>query len=287
MHNLEQVVTHQDVHTYIRHIWKTDLFRHSHDNGGIVFDVVDQFSWLPRLFCEETNRHLERSHFSTHWGIITRRHDYTNPYVHDLYYLHEMTHAGTMPAIHGIGRIAFDEKMQRNELVASTTSEIEIYFEMPELRALSFPFPIYADRFLNDPAMQKLWKMNKSVAIETIRTIRRDVMLSKPEHLMDLTELWIRRFAEQNSAYGIIWSDRYSEVEDHMAQLQQAAAEDRGAALARHAAWITEEAARDQVDFIPFRLEAELFAAFYWANKARYAKAMDAAKEPVARHRKG
>jgi hypothetical protein len=279
MKNLQRVVSREDVHHYVNSLWQTDLFRDSHANGGFVHDAVERFAWLPRLFCVESNTNLERSHFSTGWGVLTRRSDYTNPYVNDLYYLHEFGHAGRMPYLADIGRAAFDEKMQRNELEASTLSEIQVYFELPELRSLSFPFPIYADRFLSDPAMRRLWKANKGIAIETLRTVRRDVMLSKPEHLMDVTELWIRRFAEQNAIYGIVWADRYNEIERRMWQFQQEAALDRGEALATHAAWIEAEAARDPVDNIPFRREAELFAPFYWANKERYAQAMAAEKK--------
>ncbi len=99
-------------------------------------------------------------------------------------------------------------------------------------------------------------------------------MVSKPEHLMDNTERWIRRFAEQNAAYAITWSDRYDEIEHMMAALQQSAALDRAAALGAFRVWLEQEAARDAEDNIPFRQEAELFSAFYWANKAKYAAAM-------------
>jgi predicted double-glycine peptidase len=288
MKNLRIVVSKQEIHEHMMDLWETESFRDSHRTGGFIYQCVEQFAWLPRIFADMTNDQLERAHFSTWWGVMMNRDDYTNPVIHDLYWLHEMFHAGNMPYIPGIGRQAFDEKMQRNELEASVLSEIQVYFEMPELRAKSFDYPIYADRFLEDPEIVALWKINKHVAIETIRTIRRNVMLSKPEHLMDITELWIRRFAEQNSIYAITWSDRYNEIEQAMHRFQMLTVPDDDArrmendarlyAVHKHAEWIFDEAIKDKVNNIPFRQEAELFSAFYLANKDKYAAAMAASK---------
>lgn len=272
----DTLVNSIDVHQYVRTLWKTDFFRVSHRNHEFVHTIVDQFAATPRIFATMTNDHLERSHFSTWWGVIMLREEYDNPFIHDLYLLHEFYHAGYMPYIRNIGRAAFDEKMQRNELEASTLSEIQVYFEMPGLRKVSFGYPIYADRFLEDPEMVTLWEANPKLAVETLRAIRRDVMLSKPEHNMDLTERWVRRFAEQNAVHFLTWSDRYLEVENRMFDFQLEAARDRKEALDNHVAWIEAEAANDPIDNIPFRREAELFSAFYWANKEKYNEAMQA-----------
>jgi hypothetical protein len=276
MKNLLAIADKADIHEFVMGQWKTDIFRNAHRDGGFVRDIVEQFAFVPRVFAEMTNDTMERAHFSTWWGVMMLRDDYDNPYIHDLYWLHEMYHAGHMPYVPNIGKVAFDEKMQRNELEASVLSEIQVYFELPELRALSFQHPIYADRFLADPIMRALWESNKAVAIETIRTIRRNVMVSKPEHDMDITEKWIRRFAEQNAIHAITWSDRYHEIEQHMTEFQFMAFADRDRALDFHCQWIENEAAEDEIDNIPFRQEAELFAEFYWANKAKYVKAMTA-----------
>lgn len=274
MKNLNIFYTEVEILDYVRGLWKSEAFAESFANGGIVFDIVKQFAKMPRFFCDMSNDRLERAHFSTWWGVITRREDYTNPLIHDLYYLHEFYHAGHMPYIPGIGRKAFEDKMQRNELEASTLSEIQIYFEIPSLRKDSFTYPIYADRFLEDAQIRNLWDRDRVVAIETIRSIRRDVMVSKPEHLMDETEVWIRRFTDQNDAYSIIWADRYSEIEARMADFQQQAGQNRHEAALAHLEWLETQAELDLVDQIPFREEAELFSAFYWSNKAKYQAAM-------------
>ena len=87
--------------------------------------------------------------------------------------------------------------------------------------------------YLTDPSMQTLWQKNKPVAIETLQEARRDVMFSKPEHEMDLTERWIRRFALQNRQWSTCWYDRYPEIESHMFEFQIRALQgDRAGAIA-------------------------------------------------------
>ena len=278
---VDLIESRADIHDYVASLWKTDAFRESHKKGGFVHGVVDQFSIMPRLFCETTNDRLERAHFSTWWNGMMKRDDYTNPTVADLYWLHEMNHAGTMVYVPNIGRTAYDEKMERNELESSALSEIQIYFEMPDLRAASFNHPIYADRFLQNPDMQELWKADKVAAIETIRMMRRDVMVSKPEHELDLTERWIRKFTLQNRVYSDTWADRYKEVENHMYEFRIAAIANRHDALLMHRDWLETEAGKDKVDHIPFREEAELSTAFYWKNKRNYSRDMEEATRPI------
>lgn len=268
MKNLQLFVHPSEISNHVMGLWKTDIFRNSHANGEFVGKLVDQFAWMPRLFAQESNDHLERAHFSTWWNVIMMRDNYTNPYIHDLYYLHEIAHAASMPYLPNIGRMAFDEKMVRNELEASVLSEILVYFEMPGLRECSFDHAIYADDFLFDPGMQKLWAGNKQVAIETIRTKRRDIMVSRDARNMSKTEKWIRRFAEQNQAYSVTWTRRYNEIEIAMAALQLS--DNPIEAGKYYHRWLVEEAQQDPIDNIPFREEAELFSPFYWANKAHY-----------------
>ncbi len=270
MKNLQAFVTPHEVRTQIYGLWQTPGFREQQlTPGSLVHRVTEQYTLLPRLFAEMTNEHLEKSHFSSWWNVMMLR-DYSNPVIHDLYLLHEMHHAGTMPYLAGINKKAFDEKMQRNELEASVLSEIEIYFDMPGLREQSFDHPIYADRFLESPTMQSLWKHDRRTAVETIRTVRRDLMSRPSPEGMDDMEFWIRQFAEQNQIYSLVWSDRYNEVETVGAALRSLSCIDRHAAITRHKEWLEREAAKDTQDNIPFRAEAELFAAHYWANKAKY-----------------
>lgn len=274
MKDLVSLTTRKEVHDFVRSLFKSDSFQESYDSKGFIYEQVDRFAYMPRFFAETSNDELERAHFSTWWNVIILR-EYDNPYIQDLYYLHEMAHAATMPYTEQApGRAAFDEKMQRNELEASVLSEIAVYFELPELRKRSFDHAIYADQFLEVPHYHRLWEHNKVVALETMRTARRDIMVGRNENDLDLAERWIRKFAEQNAAYSVVWSERYHEVEEQMAVFQSVAMVDREAATIIHGKWLSGLMKADPIDGIPFRQEAELFAPFYWANKARYEKAM-------------
>ena len=222
MRDLELLITANQIHDYLRSAWKTDTFRASHDRHEFVYEAVEAFAKLPRIFAKASNPHLENSHFSTWWNVITLR-EYDNPAIHDLYILHEIFHAAHMPYVVGIGMEAFHEKMQRNELEASVHSEIEVYLAEPMFRSDTFPHPIYADRFIASPSWVRFYEMNKPVALETIRTIRRDVMVSKPIAAMDDMEMWIRRFADQNHQFNDVWAARYQEIETRMSVFQRAA----------------------------------------------------------------
>jgi hypothetical protein len=281
MKDLVIITTPADIHDYVRALWKTDVFRHSHQPGHFIFDVIDQFAKVPRGFCETTNDYLERAHFCTWWNVHMHRRDYANPYIEDLYRLHEIYHAATLPYLNAIGYEAFHRKMEDNELKASVASEIRAYFEMPELRHVSFAYEIYADRYLRNPDMQVLWRENKGVAIETLQEARRDVMFSKPEHEMDFPERWIRRFTIQNRQWSTVWYERYQEVENHMWQHQMLALNGkRKEAAARHQAWLDQHMADDPAEAVPFRQEAALFAGIYWANRRKYEEAVKAAGPP-------
>jgi hypothetical protein len=279
MKNLVVIAQPSDIEDHVRSLWKTELFRKSHVTGKFIGDVIRQFSLIPRGFCQTSNDSMERAHFCTWWNVHMTRDDYTNPFIEDLYRLHEIYHAATMPYIPGIGYEAFHRKMEENELKASVASEIRIYFELPELRAEAFKYPIYADRFLIRKDMQQLWRENRELAIETLQELRRDVMFSKAEHEMDFAERWIRRFTVQNRQWSTIWYEHYDTVETHVWRLYQTTLSgDRSGAARAHEDWVAERAAQDPASSIPFRLEAEMFANIYWSNRRKYDAAAAGAK---------
>ena len=147
--------TSDDVEDFVRGLWKTDIFRESHEQGGFVANIVRPFATLPCFFFEASDD-TEKAHFSTWWRGMQLR-EYDNDYVHDLYWLHEMFHGGDMIYAKGLSHDAFKRKMQDNELGASVCSEIEAYFRLPDLREHSFGQEIFADRFLKNPEIQKRW----------------------------------------------------------------------------------------------------------------------------------
>lgn len=61
--SIQVLVEPTDIHTYVRNLWKTDLFRQSHDAGGFVAKVVDEYAALPRFFMNPQTRNWRRRIF--------------------------------------------------------------------------------------------------------------------------------------------------------------------------------------------------------------------------------
>ncbi len=273
------LVEPQDIHAYVRALWKTDIFRASHDSGGFVAKVVDEYAALPRFMFDSSDKEIETSHFST-WCSGIQRRQYDSDAVHDLYYLHEMKHAGNMVCAAGLEFENFKRKMQDNELEASLCSEIQAYFELPGLRAISFPYEIYADRFLNDPACQARWQQNPQGLMDTLKLYRRNVLTS--QNPQDKVEYWIRKFAYQNDVWANIWSHHYDLVERAMVDLRtKTESGDRKGAIRDHLAWLlSADIAKGTT--VPFPGEAKAMASTYWLNKAVYADEFSKPMRPAS-----
>lgn len=264
----------EDTHIYVRSLLKTEEMQKSYDNGGFVYQVVQKFAAKPSFFFRASDEILERAHFSAWWGGVQLR-DYDNPYIHDLYILHEIIHAGTLVYSDDLTFQAFCKKMWDNELDASVLSEIAVYFLIPGLRDKSFPHDIYADRFLNDPYWQALWQNAPDRAFQQMRLLRHNIMTTDYSALHeDLTEVWINRFSRQNEVWANIWVHRYREVEKTMSRLQLMADQGRRQeALDAHIGWLLSEDVTPKGTDIPFPSEAEVFAGTYWMNKKYYTMA--------------
>lgn len=272
MKNIIVLIEPEEIKAYVAKLWKTDEFK----NSPFVQKMVDQFAETPKFFFEMSDASLETSHFSAWWGGISHR-TYDNPAISDLYYLHEMTHAATMPYMKDMAFGSFSQKMNENELVASVTSEIQVYFEIPGFRAKTFGQEIYADRFLKDPAYQFNWTASPQRTLADLALHRRDVMHnSNPK---DTIEYWISRYFQQNACWNSIWFDRYNEVETAMADLHRdCSTMGRKGAMDKFMTWLQSDAI-SQGTGIPFPDEAKVFAGHYWKNKKVYEAAVEREKE--------
>ncbi len=272
MKNVQVLTNPDDISGYVRRLWRTDEFRQSHDDGGIVRDVVDKLATLPRYFYERSDDRAEMGHFTSWWGgIQLRPNDYEKDAVHDLYYFHEMFHAATMPACPGLQYGMYTQKVGNNEGDASVYSEILAYFAMPTLRQKSFQFTIYVDQFLNDPVYRDMWRRNRAEFVDTMKYMRRNVM-SADYTPKNTAEEWIHRFADQNRKAGAIWKDRYDEVEQAMWRLRRDCIDQKLGpikAMDNFMEWVTSDAVTKGTD-IPFPDEAHAFADIYWQAKEAY-----------------
>lgn len=264
----------QQVHEHVHALWRTDLFRRSHgDAGGFVRGIIDRFAALPRLFYDMSEPEIEASHFSVWFNAIARRPWYDNEAVSDLYYLHELKHAAGMTYQDGMPWNRWFTKMVSNEFEASFCTEVQAYFELPNLRERSFPFDIWADRFLGDKTIRDSWATCKGADSAGVAAFwaplraRRKAVMVQPDPF-DFIELQIRAYVEQNLEWVRIWQRSYALVESHMSGFVGAAANsaDWSSLLQSHQDWLVARSGTG----VPFRHEAEEFARIYHANKARY-----------------
>ena len=301
MKDITKLVEAEDIHAYVMGLWKTDELRSSHRNKGIVWDVVERFAQLPRLFYtpsdiltgtqnDSGNEYIEAPHFSPWWGAIQLR-DYDNKVVQDLYYLHEIEHAGTMPYVRDPKNAVKKNKIRTNEHQASTLSEMTIYLEFPGLRAKAFDHPIFVDRFLfpkKDPNDQSLsptrdfnhvnigllerWKREPHIVTQEMMYERENILTAKRADVPqeDSAAFWLKRFYAQGRAWSDIWDERYGVVEGHMIDFRNECQElGRAQALDNHIAFLLSDDIAERTN-VPFVREARAFADVYVAEKQKY-----------------
>jgi hypothetical protein len=291
--SLQLLVEPTDIHAYVDALWSDGPIRRSHRSGGLVHRLVDRFAALPRLFFAASDQHHEWTHFSPWWGAILLC-DYENPTIRDLRYLHEIYHAATIPHIAGLRHGAMAARSFANEREASTFTEIAIYLELPDLRPLTFPHPIFADRLLfpggdlatPDPILLDRWRADRRQVFGELMYRRLDVVLAQPEEIdpHDPQLVWLRRYAEQGNAWVEVWRARHTEVDAAMVRLREGVRiGDRRGAAERWRDWLLSDAVTGGGD-IPFEAEARRFRTTFDSLLASYDAAMTARNLTAIRH---
>ena len=262
MFNIVALVTPDEIHGFFKALWRTPEFRDSHESGGYVYRWVDRLAEYPRFVGDLTDARIERAHFSPWWNMLGRR-DYENPAIHDLFYLHEMTHMAMLVYEDAMSWEAWAAKMADNEMLASLESETLVYLAMPSLRTKSFVKEIWADRFLAGQAD------GGGMRDAAMRAAHRSFMLMERYRARrvpdDDIEQRIAAFQQENEAWASIWRTNYREVERAMCRFRAMSLTDRHAA----SRWLLEwhdDLARTG-NGIPFRAEAEQFAEVYWRSR--------------------
>ena len=279
MKNLVKLVTPEEIHAYVMGLWSDGLIKKSHQDGGIVFDLIEKFAEMPRVFFDASNMEIEWTHFSAWWGAIVHA-EYDNPIIRDLRYLHEIYHAATFPHQVGLSVEEMRARNFQNEREASVFTEIAIYLEIPELRAQSFDHPIFADTIINDPDWQQRWSKDRDAAMVDL-IAHRAAVVSASGDSDDPQLIWLQRYREQEKRWVAIWKDDYDVVDAAMLRLR--ANPNRQAGLDDHLVWLK----KISVDDVPFYENAVRFRQAYDELLNAYNEAMEVAgKNPVAyRHK--
>lgn len=309
MRDVIKLVTVKEICGFVRdELLQTEVLQRSFDERGLVHRVLTRFARLPRFFyrpSEESvevaggngmtlTESIESPHFSPWWGGIQLRR-YDNKLVQDLYYLHEIEHAGTMPygpdPSHCLrDPVTFKNKIRDNEHEASTLSEMTIYCEFPELRMHSFAHEIFVDRFLfrdgdfhrADVRMLQRWRDEPDLVKKEMMYARAAVLTTREVVETDIAAYWLKRFYSQGKEWTKIWTNpkgeldhlppggRFTIVESAMVRFrEQCETHGRSTALDNHLQWLASPEIAGGTS-VPFFQEAEAFCRSYLQHKLMY-----------------
>lgn len=219
--------TPDEINSFVMSLWKTQEMRDLHqkaidgDGSSFLYDVMKGFSKIPRIFASKSSgnndiKKYENSHFYTWMNAIQLR-DYQGypDAINDVYYLHEIWHAGTLVDEYDpfMPWDLWYEKMGLNELHASIASEVLIYKVLPRsFREKSFKFRLWYDI---------LEKEAETLGIESFEdfskfVLERRMMAMRMPNPYCFQELQISNYANQNYQWALIWRENYKIVESMM-----------------------------------------------------------------------
>lgn len=275
MKNLSILRSVADVRNYIGALWKTGEFQQLHAmRGSYIERIVDQFASKPRIFYEMTDPELERNHFTAMMNAVQLRTDYTNQYLADMYYLHEIIHLNTIRYDSRSDRYEWSGRSLSNELKATIETEVVVYFAIPTLRDKTFPFEIWADRFLaNRSPLSKEYADNHRFYSSDPKGFRESLMKKRWEirhnpSSGDKIEQMISGYTKRNDAWDQIWAEVYLEIEQRMEEFELDCTKDRGAAVESLANWLQ---SKKRTGICPFQEQAEEYVRVATAFKKQFA----------------
>ena len=295
--SMKVLVSRDEIHAFVRELF-TDggPIQKNYDQGGYVYDIVDQFADYPRVFAEPTNLDVEWTHYYPYMSVILFADYGDKPHVQDLRYLHEMYHCATQPYLPSNRRsmAALEKKNFDNEDDASTVTEMEIYLAIPELRQYTFPHPILIDRILfpggdvtkPDQDLIDRWherpgEVFRHLKYTRLHYVNADESELLPEERDDPTIGWLRGYPDQKYVWLDVWADHYGTLEDAMLKFQSETKElGREIAAQNHIKWLKSVSKNN----VPFYEAAEKFAPAYVERITEYNEDMKASgHKPVAR----
>lgn len=217
-----RIIPSMQVDAFLYSLWKTKEFKDSHrDPTGFVNYVATLFAKYPRIVYEATDE-IEHAHFTSWMNMLQLRDvKYDNPYVHDVYLLHEIWHMCTMPYMDSTF-YAWWNKIVENELEASLVSETIIYLQLKaenrDIRNKTFDKPLFVDKFMNLATRIKevpydelfVHPMLKEM-VATRRALTYGLALS--EDFDDETLSYFKRYGQQNFKFCEVWKDWFDFVE--------------------------------------------------------------------------
>ncbi|MBI2056522.1 MAG: hypothetical protein HYT37_04070 [Candidatus Sungbacteria bacterium] len=218
-----------------------------------------------------TNAVLPPGHFGSYFECTSRRSGvYANPYIHDLYILHELLHihefrqSGYSPAWSWLDWALYINTI---EFEVAIMTDCMIYFIIPGLREKTFSHEIWVDEYLG--------LLGKPIQYITARIREERFKAYNNPDPRNILAQQIRAYAEQNMKWCQIWAKPvgygpYAEkpafrvVEEHRPRI---------AFLQHHIRWLADVSEPKSgtpfvgLDGIPFARQAEKFQKVFEENK--------------------
>lgn len=241
MQNLIVLSSPLDIRSYLTTQWLTSEFKQAAQSPqSFIYPFLQKFYQHPRFFADMTNEAIERAHFTPWFNLILNRH-YENPYIHDLYLIHEIIHLVTLTYKLESFEL-WRQKMFDNEMITSLITEVEIYKHLP-IRLKSFAHPIWFDEI----SYQNF---------DELKSLRQAAML----HPQSSCEEQIAQYAKNNEQWAQIWKKKFSLVEIHMEEFYKLTNPQQK--IESHRAWLNQHSQNQ----IIFPEEATKFSKIYWAK---------------------
>jgi hypothetical protein len=248
MKNLTLLPSCADVIGYVHDNWKSDIFRRlQEERGSYLQQYVDLFAGKPRVYYDMDDAELERNHFTVWMNAIQRRDGYSNPYLEDMYNLHEMVHAIDMKYDSHSTHFDWSVRSLVNELKATIETEVVLYFAIPGLREKTFPFEIWADRFLRDRVLLSTEHGTNQAFFEVNPDGFRSALLKKRWDIRhgpcrgDRIEEMIYGYVARNDEWDRIWAECFPEIDGHMEEFEIRCRRNRAVAISWHADWLLQK----------------------------------------------
>lgn len=196
---------------FFDNIWSSPVFK-SKKAQFFLTNIKNNFIKFPRYYYQMQDQELERAAFTSWYNVLSLK-DYKNPYIKDLYYLHELSHIATMPYNPQLNFLEWSLKMRENEVMASMLTEVFIYFEFPELRKHTMNHEIWVDRYLREPFIN----MNNTMRFMTLMTERHNAYLNPK----DIVEQELHFFKKFSHLFYKVWKNDFKKIEEAVSHLKK------------------------------------------------------------------
>ena len=208
------------------HLWQSDFGQAwSTSSSGLAFWLKSALKNKPFAVSIPWNAPLQRRHFSQMWGQVFYRH-YDNPAMADLYWVHELSHWAQAP-LQGVTDFqAWCDQWDRNEIFASTVSEILIHSEIQGWDVAALGHPAWVSRFGDlrasqpiDPLNPHTWSDPLRMAVDRRQRLRDGLVAPECQD-----EQWLSNFSHSNQIWRDLWEPQWQNIDQGLRVYAQALA---------------------------------------------------------------